>query len=77
VPSGDRDPDELVAEFERWHAQQLALVREADGLPIQAVKVTSPVDARVRYNVFSALCILARHEHRHLWQAEQGALIAG
>jgi hypothetical protein len=73
VPSGDRHPDELVAEFERWQTEQLACVRDADGLPIDAVKLTSPVDARARYNVFAALSIMARHQHRHLWQAEQAA----
>jgi DinB family protein len=73
VPSGDQHPDDLVAEFERWQAQQIALVRAAEGLPIDAVKITSPVDARARYNVFAALSIMARHQHRHLWQAEQAA----
>ena len=73
VPSGDRRPDDLVAEFERWQTQQIALVRDADGLPIDVVKITSPVDARVRYNLFAALSIMARHQHRHLWQAEQAA----
>jgi hypothetical protein len=73
VPSGDHPPDELVAEFERWQTEQIALVRASDGLPIHAVKITSPVDARARYSVFSALSIMARHEHRHLWQAEQAA----
>jgi hypothetical protein len=73
VPSGDRHPGELVSEFERWQTQQIALVRDADGLPIDRVKIASPVDARARYNVFAALSILARHQHRHLWQAEQAA----
>ena len=57
----------------RWQTEQLACVRDADGLPIDAVKITSPVDARARYNVFAALSIMARHQHRHLWQAEQAA----
>jgi hypothetical protein len=48
-------------------------VRQADGLPIQAIKITSPVDVRARYNVFATLSIMARHQHRHLWQAEQAA----
>lgn len=73
VPTADRSPDELVAEFERWQTEQMACVRQSDGLPIHAVKITSPVDARARYNVFSALSILARHQHRHLWQAEEAA----
>ena len=70
VPSADRPPDELVAEFERLQAEQIACVREADGLPIHRVKIVSPFNGRVRYNLFSALSILARHQHRHLWQAE-------
>jgi hypothetical protein len=74
VPSGERHPDELVAEFERWQTEQIACVREADGLPIHAIKITSPVDSRTRYNVFAALSILARHQHRHLWQAERAAV---
>jgi hypothetical protein len=73
VPTGECDPDDLVAEFERWQTQQIACVRDAEGLPIHAVKISSPVDARARYNVFAALSILARHQHRHLWQAEQAA----
>jgi hypothetical protein len=73
VPSGDLAPDDLVAEFERWQTEQIACVRASDGLPIQAVTITSPVDARARYNLFSALSILARHQHRHLWQAEQAS----
>jgi hypothetical protein len=73
VPSGDAEPDTLVTEFERWQEEQIACVRESDGLPIHAVKITSPVDARARYSVFSALSIMARHQHRHLWQAEQAA----
>ena len=44
---------------------------EADGLPIDRVKIASPFNTRLRYNVFSAFSILPRHQHRHLWQAEQ------
>jgi hypothetical protein len=73
VPSGQRSASELVAEFGRLQAAQIACVREADGLPLQRVKLVSPFDARVRYNLYSALSILPRHQHRHLWQAEQAA----
>jgi hypothetical protein len=73
VPASDRSPDELIAEFELLQAEQLACVREADGLPINLVKIASPFNLRIRYNLFSALSILARHQHRHLWQAERAA----
>jgi hypothetical protein len=71
VPSGDRPAEEIMAEFDRLQADQIAVTRQAEGLPIDRVKIVSPFNARVRYNVFSALSILSRHQHRHLWQAEQ------
>ncbi|HET9363336.1 MAG TPA: DinB family protein [Vicinamibacterales bacterium] len=71
VPSGDRPAGELAAEFERLQAEQIALTRASDGLPIDRVKIVSPFDGRVRYSIFAALSILPRHQHRHLWQAEQ------
>jgi hypothetical protein len=71
VPGGDLPRDEVLAEFHRLQAEQVALVREADGLPIHRVKVTSPFDARVRYNLYAALVLLPRHQHRHLEQAEE------
>ena len=71
VPSSDRAADEVMAEFDRLQAEQIAVTREADGLPIDRVKMSSPFNAKVRYNIFAALSILPRHQHRHLWQAEQ------
>lgn len=71
VPSGDRPIGELAAEFERLQEVQIALTRTADGLPIDRVKIASPFNANVRYNIFAALSVLPAHQHRHLWQAEQ------
>jgi hypothetical protein len=71
VPRADRTVAELVSEFERLQAEQVAVTRQADGLPIDRVKIASPFNTRLRYNLFSALSILPRHQHRHLWQAEQ------
>ncbi len=71
VPRADRTVAELVSEFERLQAEQIAVTRQADGLPIDRVKIASPFNTRLRYNLFSALSILPRHQHRHLWQAEQ------
>jgi hypothetical protein len=73
VPSSDRPIAEIMAEFDRLQADQIALTRQADGLPIDRVKIVSPFNASIRYNVFSALSILSRHQHRHLWQAERAS----
>jgi DinB family protein len=61
----------LVTEFERLQAEQLRWVAAADGLPLGSLQITSPFNARLKYNLYSLLTILPRHEHRHLWQAEQ------
>ena len=77
VPTSDRSPDAVISEFDRLQADQIACVREADGLPIDRVKMTSPFNAKLRYNLFAALAILPRHEHRHLQQAERASYPIG
>lgn len=60
-------------DFERLQADVIACVRAADGLPIDHIKLMSPFDPRVKYNLFAALTIIPRHQHRHLLQAERAA----
>jgi hypothetical protein len=76
VPLQPGSAASLVAEFDRLQDEQIAWVRAADGLPLGAVKVASAFNARVRYNLFAALSILARYQQRHLWQAEEAARAA-
>ena len=73
VPGSAQGVEALVDDFDRLQAEQIELTRAADGLPLQKIRVRSPFDARVSYNLFSCLSILPRHQHRHLWQAEQVA----
>jgi hypothetical protein len=61
----------IIDEFSRLQAEQIACVREADGLPLGRVRITSPFDARLKYNLYACFTILPRHQHRHLWQAER------
>lgn len=70
VPSGDLSREAIVGEFDRLQDEQLACVRDASGLSLGDVRVGSPFDQRVSYNLYSCLTILPRHQHRHLWQAE-------
>ena len=71
VPDGAAPRATTLAAFDRLQAEQLRCTREADGLPLGLVRITSPFDHRVRYNLYSCLTILPRHQHRHLWQAER------
>ena len=71
IPLHDKSLGEVFADFDRYHEEQLACVRDADGLPLSQVKIVSPFRAGLTYNLYSCLRILPRHQHRHLWQAEQ------
>ncbi len=46
-------------------------LQRANGIAIDRLRVISPFDSRVKYNVFSCFQILAAHQRRHLWQANQ------
>jgi DinB superfamily len=71
VPTATASVPELVADFDGWQAAQVACVTAAEGLQLSRLQIVSPFDPRVRYNMYACLTILPRHEHRHLWQAEQ------
>jgi hypothetical protein len=71
VPAGDAPPAMLVATFDRLQSEQVRCAEAGSGLPLSRVRITSPFDARVRYNLYACLTILPRHQHRHLWQAEE------
>jgi hypothetical protein len=73
VPKPGRSRSEILSDFVRLQAELIALVRSADGLPVDGVKIVSPFGGRMRYGAYSALVIVARHQHRHLDQAEEAA----
>ena len=73
-PKGGQSPDQLLSEFVRLQADLLTLIRSADGLPLDRVKILSPFGGRARYDAYSALVIVARHQHRHIQQAEEAAI---
>ena len=73
VPTADRPPIELIAEFARLQADHLACLRGADGVPFHTVTISSPFESRIRYTLYSAFAMIPGHQHRHLAQAENAA----
>ncbi len=71
VPRSIRAKAEALAEFSMLQSQLLEFIRSVRDLPIGKLKIVSPFDSRVRYNIYSAFRIVAAHQRRHLWQAEQ------
>ena len=70
VPKSTRAKADAFGEFASLQEKLMDLVRDARDADLR-VKIVSPFDKRVRYNLLSAFRIVAAHERRHLWQAEQ------
>ena len=60
-----------VAEYEELQRRLIALLTEAEGLSISKIKARSAFNAKLRYSVYSSFRVIATHQRRHLWQAEQ------
>jgi hypothetical protein len=75
VPAEARPGSRAFADFERLQADVQALVRACDGLPIDRVKVRSPFNGRVQFNLYAALRLIPQHQQRHLLQAENVATL--
>jgi hypothetical protein len=66
VPRAD-----AVAEYEALQRTLIGILDQADGLALSKIKLASPFNAKMRYSVYSAYRVIAAHQRRHLWQAEQ------
>lgn len=73
VPKVTGDRAEVIAEFDRLQADLISLTRLSEGFPLDKMMIVSPFGGRIRYNMYSALRILPRHQERHLGQAEDAA----
>lgn len=68
-------PEHLLAviapAFSSLQDQFVSRLREADGLDLGRVKVTSPANSFIKLTLGQTFAVLAAHERRHLWQARQ------
>jgi hypothetical protein len=71
VPRSARAKAEAFGEFATLQSKLVDMVHAAEGLDLRKIKVVSPFDTRVKYNLYSAFRIVVAHQRRHLWQAEQ------
>jgi len=69
VPAGAYQSEAVLAEFDVLQRELAARMEQADGLDLTRLRIVSPFDARLRYNVYAALRIIAAHQHLHLRQA--------
>ena len=73
VPRAGRSKSEILSDFVRLQGELAALIQSGDQLPLDRVKIVSPFGGRMKYSAYSAFVIVARHQHRHIEQAEEAA----
>jgi SAM-dependent methyltransferase len=71
VPASVDPKDRVLEAFDMLQEQLTVCVREADGLALGRLRVISPFDARIKYNLYSCLRIIPAHQRQHLAQAQE------
>jgi len=63
--------ERVLADWDRLQRELGKRIDAADGLALNKVKVASPFNEKLKYNLLSALMVIPAHQRRHIWQAEQ------
>jgi hypothetical protein len=63
--------DEVLPNFIHLQGKLDQALNTASGLDLGRVKVASPFSTRLKYNLFSCFVLIAAHQRRHFWQAEE------
>lgn len=74
VPFEPLHCSEITPVFDGFLDRQRRIVtalHRCRGRAIDKVRISSPVDARIHYSIWSSFLINVAHQRRHLWQAEQ------
>lgn len=68
---GPIDPmPDVLERFDYLQGELVVRLERGAGLALERQRIVSPFNTRVRYNLYSAFCVLTAHQRRHLWQAE-------
>jgi hypothetical protein len=65
-----QDPSAVLSAFHSLGQTLEEELSSGKGLALDAAKISSPFAQHMRYNVYSAFVLIAAHNRRHLWQAE-------
>jgi len=69
IPDRPRPPEPVLEEFTALNRQLMELLEDSSSVAMSNIRVTSPFNAKVTYNLYSTFHVVAAHERRHLWQA--------
>jgi len=71
VPALRKGRAELLEDWRRTQAELSAVLHEAAGVDLNATRFVNPFLSVIRFSVGAGFQVIAAHERRHLWQAEQ------
>jgi hypothetical protein len=71
IPQVDKPLDAVSKEFMLLQEQFLTRLQNANGLDLGRIKVASPVSKFLKMRLLGVFGLIAAHERRHLWQAQQ------
>jgi hypothetical protein len=66
-----RDTEVVFREFLSLEKELEEKLDFAQALALDRVEINSPFAEKMKYNCYSAFVLIAAHNRRHLWQAEQ------
>jgi hypothetical protein len=70
-PINSEPVERALPDFLAWQEQLKLRVERARGLPLDKIKVVSPFNTKIKYNLLSCFHLLLAHERRHLWHVQQ------
>jgi hypothetical protein len=76
-PGPSKSRDEILAAYHAAHARIAALVTDTAEIDANRACFVNPFLRMVRVRVSTGLRVIAAHDRRHLWQAEQVRKAAG
>jgi hypothetical protein len=71
VPQGAEPKAGVMDAFDMFQSQLIGRLGEANGLDLGRLRIVSPFDPRIKYNLYSCLRIIPAHQRLHLKQAEE------
>jgi len=71
VPGRGELKGSVLSEFRALQDQVIGCLGRAEGLDLRELRIISPFDARIKYNLYSCLRLIPAHQRPHLRQAEQ------
>jgi hypothetical protein len=70
VPARNQARDAVVSEFDALQNQLIGRLGNAAEFALTKLRIASPFDPRLKYNLYSCLRLIPAHQRQHLTQAE-------